>query len=216
MHMIDLAGKQFARWTVIRRADNTPKGQAQWLCRCECGAERALKSIVIRRGISQSCGCLRQEVTISRSTRHGHSEVGKISPTYGSWGAMISRCRNPKNKRYDRYGGRGIRVCDRWSDFRNFLADMGERPEGLTLERRDTDGNYEPSNCYWASSTAQARNKSTSRFVEIDGIRRTVAEWSEVSGIPFKTLSDRHYRGKVGDGFLKPVAVTLPSRQRQP
>ena len=134
MKMIDLTNQIFGRWTVISRAENTPQGQGQWLCHCTCGNKKILKSIVLRRLISQSCGCLKIETTIARSTKHGHSNAGKISPTYHTWTGMIARCTNPKNKSFPRYGGRNITVCGRWlHSFADFLTDMGEKLRGFFL-----------------------------------------------------------------------------------
>jgi hypothetical protein len=92
-------------------------------------------------------------------TRHGHSANGKLSPTYNSWIAMKRRCSDSTRKNYEEYGGRGITYCERWKSFDNFLTDMGERPEGMTLDRKDTNGNYEPGNCRWATASQQIRNR---------------------------------------------------------
>lgn len=108
---------------------------------------------------------------------------------------MIQRCTNPKHRDYKRYGGRGISVCERWLTFSNFLADMGEKPKGATIERRDNDGRYEKRNCRWAGGIDQANNKSNNRVLQYDGKRMTLAQWSRELGIPQATLSDRLQRG---------------------
>lgn len=154
-------GEVFGRWTVLARAANNPKNKSYYLCRCECGTEKPVDGYNLRKGLSPSCGC----VTRSRRGRdsptykHGRSFTG----TYNSWSMMKRRCQDPTNNRYAIYGGRGITVCDRWLDFANFLADMGDRPEGTTLDRIDTDGNYELGNCRWATPSEQAFNRRPRR-----------------------------------------------------
>jgi hypothetical protein len=115
-------------------------------------------------GRTQSCGCLRNEVTVQRSTKHGHTGTS----IYWTWGDMVGRCTNPKHKRYADYGGRGITVCDRWRDFANFLADMGERPPGMELDRIDNDRGYEPGNCRWADRSTQAKNRRPSAYAGLE------------------------------------------------
>ncbi len=125
---------------------------------------------------------------------HGHATNG-ISPTYHSWAGMTARCTNEGHRNYALYGGRGITVCDRWLSFPNFLADMGEKPRGLSLDRIDGNGNYEPSNCRWATATEQARNRSNTRTLTLNGETRPLAEWAERTGIHPATLSDRVHHG---------------------
>ena len=154
MRRLDLTGKRFGRLFVLSYSHTVKPGYAYWLCRCDCGTLRSVVACNLSRGITKSCGCLR-----ASPLSHGHTSGGRHTPTYRSWYAMIQRCTNPRNHKYRDYGGRGISVCKRWRSFENFLADMGERPAGLTLDRRDNDGSYEPGNCRWATSHEQARNK---------------------------------------------------------
>ena len=163
MKSINLLNKTFGRWFVMSRADNTSNGQSQWLCRCECDKKKILKSIVLRRGISKSCGCLKSELNIVRSTKHNHSSSTFISPTYHSWAGMKARCNNPNHKSYKNYGGRGITVCEKWKTFSSFLTDMGIKPEGKSLDRIDNNGNYCPKNCKWSTALEQANNKQSSK-----------------------------------------------------
>ena len=119
-----------------------------------------------------------------------------FTPTYSSWAMMLDRCRNTNNKRYHRYGGRGIKVCERWLAFDNFLADMGERPSTeLTLDRIDNDGNYEPSNCRWANRKQQANNRSSNHLISAFGETLTLAQWCEKTGLSHPTIHNRLKRG---------------------
>lgn len=166
MHIIDLTGQEIGYWTVLEQAGTTPSGQTLWRCRCKCGTEKVVIGIVLRDKRSQSCGCLKREVTAERSTTHGHTLLGKQSPTYQTWADMLRRCRDPNRPEYHRYGGRGIKVCKRWHKFANFLTDMGEKPHKLTIDRINNDGNYEPRNCRWATRAEQVHKISFARWQE--------------------------------------------------
>ncbi len=145
---IDMTGHRFNLLMVLKQAPHVGQ-QTRWLCRCDCGALVTVRSNNLRSGNTGSCGC-RERFT------HGHSR----SRTYQSWAAMIQRCTNPRNLNWRHYGGRGIAICQRWREsFASFLADMGERPRGGTLDRRNTNGNYEPENCRWSSRSEQQANK---------------------------------------------------------
>lgn len=191
MKVIDITGQRFNRWTVIRRLENTTKGQARWFVKCDCGKTAIRPSNGLIYGRSKSCGCLRNETTLARSTKHHNSSNSYISPTYHSWAGMKARCDNPEQSHYKHYGGRGITYDPRWSDFANFYADMGDKPKGYTLDRIDVNGNYEMSNCKWATRKQQARNKTTTRFIEFNGVTRCLQEWAEILGVSQATLRER-------------------------
>lgn len=149
----------------------TPGKNAMWLFRCSCGKEIVTRAARVRSGHTKSCGCLAAEANSARSRKHGHAgnhrRGDRQSRTYQAWCNLRLRCSNPNNKRSSTYLNRGIRVCERWlgpNGFESFLSDMGEAPPGMSIDRIDNDGNYEPSNCRWATRNQQARNKTTTKL----------------------------------------------------
>lgn len=186
----------FGRLTILSDAGRNKRGRRHVLCQCACGTNVTVVLYSVLCGNTRSCGCLQRDaVTVSgkANTSHGHARKGKVSKTFQAWMAMISRCYNENVENYPRYGGRGITVCDQWRDsFEAFLADMGEAPEGTSLDRfPDNNGNYEPENCRWATILEQNRNKSNNTLLELDGVRRTISEWAEVTGLMSTTISKR-------------------------
>lgn len=151
----DLRGMRFGRLVVNTFARRAANFAAYWECTCDCGAVKTIRGTNLTTGATKSCGCLNAERRVERATKHG----GNGSASYKSWRHMRDRCRNPKNAHYGYYGGRGITICPSWDDYAVFRADMGEPPEGCTLDRINPDGNYEPSNCRWASKETQGRNQ---------------------------------------------------------
>lgn len=157
----DLTGRVFGRLTALAFTGKSggKDRKSTWLCRCECGVEKSYDRTVLIAGTTQSCGCLQRELVAKRMTKHGYAN----HPLYRTWSSMLDRCTNPKNPQYSNYGGRGISVCEEWSDptkgIENFIKDMGDKPsEDHSIDRIDVDGNYEPQNCRWATTREQMLN----------------------------------------------------------
>lgn len=160
MQRNELTGQVFNRLTVVRFSRVGPGQNVLWLCRCICGVKKEVYAYDLRNGRVRSCGCFSRD---NHYKTHGLSRT----PTYSVWATMMQRCANEKDRNYPHYGGRGITVCKRWHKFENFFADMGRKPDGLTIERRDNNKGYRPSNCYWATYTEQARNKRSTVRVRV-------------------------------------------------
>lgn len=157
-----LIGQRFERLHVQSDSDmRDESGRVIWNCLCDCGKARQAVGRDLTSGRTTSCGCKKSERAKTAAVRHGHASHEERSREYRSWASMMTRCTNPKYEHWERYGGRGISVCQRWLDsFENFLADMGQRPEGTSLDRYpNPDGNYEPGNCRWATRVEQRANR---------------------------------------------------------
>lgn len=205
----DLTGHPpFGRLTVVRY-DGSIDGNAQWLCRCECGSECSVAASELTRRTrvsTKSCGCHMREKARQIHTTHGQT----LTPTYQSWRRMLQRCYRQKARGYHRYGGRGITVCERWrTSFEAFFADMGEKPSGhrISIERLNNDGNYEQGNCVWATPLEQSRNKSTTVRMTFDGRTQCLAAWCQELGIAISTIWNRLNRG-----WSVERALTTPAR----
>lgn len=206
--MIEMVGKKCGFLTVLGRVGGCCRAgeQVLWVCRCVCGREAEARGRDLRKGKVKSCGCKKGEMCAAANRTHGASSKKDKWPEYRVWSEMLQRCYNPKNNRYQAYGARGVKVCTRWQEsFEAFIKDMGRRPEkGLSLERRDNDGHYEPNNCYWATKKEQQRNKRTSKRITVDGVTRTEAEWAEITGVKRTTIASRLKAGMSPEEVVKP------------
>jgi hypothetical protein len=207
----DLAGQRFGRLLAVEPAYSKPNGGVFWRCRCDCGNETVVRGAKLNNGHTQSCGCIRREMM----TTHGHTGNGKNrkpSPTYSSWANLIARCTYVSATAYEHYKKRDITLCDRWRTFENFLADMGERPEGTTLDRVENDKGYFPGNCRWATKQTQANNRVTNIHFVYKDTRYTLAELARATGVAKETLRCRLVRP---GGWDVEAAVETPVMSRQ-
>lgn len=201
--MKNIAGMRFGRLVALSLTGEKRWGVYLWNCLCDCGKTHVAAVNSLRSGLVQSCGCLRSETARDKATTHGHYG----SATYKSWDAMIQRCKNPASTAYKLYGGAGVSVCAEWMEYSTFLADMGPRPKGKTLDRKDAAGNYEPGNCRWATNLEQARNKRkrVTTFEEAEKVRglyaatRSPKAVSADLGISPGSVNGIVYLGNVSD-----------------
>lgn len=203
--IIDMASLRYGRLIVVSRSANQGT-RATWLCRCDCGQSVVVTGRDLRVGSTASCGCLAIDVTRSRATTHGHTASKVVSPEYRVWSSMLSRCKDHPN-----YAGRGIKVCDRWLIFENFLADMGPRPVSPrhTIERENNDGDYEKKNCSWQTYAVQQRNKRTNVTVEFRGERMNLCDAAQLAGISYQVA---WYRIKAGWPVSEALSAALYRR----
>lgn len=184
-------GTRFGRLVVVGRGEANRWGQTRWWCRCDCGATKQILDYNLKAGGSRSCGCSVKESVILRCRTHGHTGT----PAYVSWQEMKSRCRNPNVKDYTNYGGRGLTISKSWLRFENFYADMGPRPPGMSLDRKDNNLGYSKENCRWATRTQQNRNKSSNRWITFSGKTLCVTDWEEELGFKRGLIRSRLDRG---------------------
>lgn len=202
-------GDRFGRLTIIGSIV-TKNGKLSYSpVRCDCGKEWLARRTAIRSGRIRSCGCLGKELRLKINTKHGRSSRRQVDPAYTAWAGMIQRCYNPNAKAYQWYGARGITVCDAWRDFPTFLADMGERPPGLSLERNDNSRGYEPGNCRWATHHEQMRNTRRNRMVTLGGETMCVTDAAIRIGVP----RDRIYWRTSEHQVTSQEAVNFYARQ---
>lgn len=186
-----MIGKLCGQLTIIGQATDQGK-QKRYLCLCSCGNTKTVQHSHLHSGHTKSCGCLKTKSIIDRLTTHGHS----FSTTYKAWQNMKIRCNNKSHKSWPDYGGRGITVCGCWSrSFKSFLTDMGQKPDGMELDRINNDGNYEQGNCRWTTHSINTRNRRSNVLITFNGTTLTLIEWSEKTGISFKALRHRIARG---------------------
>lgn len=202
-------GQVCGRWTLIAcdPAQTCRPSSLRWLCQCKCGTTKEVLSYSLKKGLSQSCGCLSKELTRQRGIKHGMTRT----PEYHAWRNMKYRCCNPNHPEYKRYGARGILVCERWmNSFQDFIDDMGARPgDQYSIDRVDNNGNYEPGNCRWTTLKQQNRNTRKNVKVVYCGREMCIAEAAELSGIKPKTLWSRINLGFSGEDLFR-KASSLP------
>lgn len=207
-----MIGERYGRLVVLKPAPDhfTSGGNKvkQWVCQCDCGAVKTIRQGHLRNGFTESCGCLRNDRVRAACTVHGEKpKHGDPSPEYRAWRQMLTRCTNPNSKSWADYGGRGITVCDRWAnDYTAFLADVGRRPSpDHSLDRINTDGNYEPGNIRWADDFQQSGNRRNNITVAVDGEMVCLKEACRRVGVPYKAAVQRRRRGWASDRWLEPV-----------
>lgn len=187
------AGQRFGRLTLVEKAQERRYNETWWVCRCDCGQAITARQLFLKRGNTRSCGCIRKEQCRERTQTHGMTNT----PEYHVWCGMKKRCNDPKDSHYHRYGGRGIRVCERWArSFEHFIADMGRRPTWRhSLDRIDGDGDYAPENCRWATPKQQGSRTSRVQHLTVDGVTRNLSEWAEQVGGTRTIIRKRLARG---------------------
>jgi hypothetical protein len=195
MKFSDLTHRSFGRWTVIRQDERRIIGNKSvitWLCRCECGNTKPLISADLTSGRSKSCGCFRKDFSTEMATTHGLSGTRAFS----IWNGIKTRCFNEKCRNFPYYGGRGISMSKEWrASFTQFLDDMGEPPEGASIERKNNGGNYEKGNCVWATRRQQCRNRRSNRLLTFNGQTKCLQDWSETIGVNRSVIQKRLKRG---------------------
>lgn len=198
--LVDMTGQRYGHLVVRARAPNS-KGKTRWFCTCDCGKQdHIVGGHALRIGEMRSCGCARSEFA---HTKHGLARDGGRSKEWYAWWFMIQRCTNKNNISYPHYGGRGIVVCERWKDPVAFVSDMGPKPSPKhSLDRIDNDGNYEPSNCRWATRTQQARNQSNTVKVMIDGASLSIPDLADIYMLPRKVVWKRYRAGVRGKDLV--------------
>lgn len=184
---IDLTGKKFGRWTVLERGENGKNGYARWITKCECGNYSLVRTSDLKNNNSQSCGCLKKELCKKQHTTHGMINTR----TYHIWEGIKTRCKNSKFIYFKYYGGRGIRYCKRWENFKNFFEDMGECPLDKQIDRIDNNKGYFKENCRWVTSQENNRNKRNNTLITYNSETKCLTEWAEKIKINPRTLSDR-------------------------
>lgn len=188
--LVDYTGKRFGKLIVMGQGYNS-QGTLVRVCLCDCGNTKETSLSQLQAGHTSSCGCLKY--TANRQGR---------TPAYRTWSNMVARCTKETREDYPYYGGRGITVCERWLCFANFLADMGQPDAGMTLDRKDTNLGYFPDNCEWTTRKSQTRNRRVTKRLVVEGISKPVAEWAEITGVPYSSIIGRMGKGLEGSRAL--------------
>lgn len=206
MKMNDLTGKRFGRLIAVsyQSKESGNRQRIFWKCQCDCGNSTNVDTSVLTRNIVKSCGCLRIEVTRKRSLKHGGSIGYKGNREYRAWSGAKSRCYNPNSHKYKNYGERGIKMCERWlNDFGNFFKDMGKCPDGLTLDRIDVNGDYEPNNCHWTTSMVQGRHRTDNVWITYKNKMMILTDWAKELNITRTILYKWLKKGKPIDALAR-------------
>jgi hypothetical protein len=212
---IDISNKTFSKLTVLGFAGenrDTKQVRNLWHCRCDCGNICTVRADQLKYGSTTSCGCAQRAKVGAIRRTHGHCVNFNTTPEYTVWQSIVQRCCNPNHSKYADYGGRGITMCDRWrKSFLDFLSDIGPRPgRKWSIERKDNNGNYEPSNCCWAERKQQMQNTRRNRFLTFQGTTLCVTEWARRAGIAAVTLT-----GRLNHGWPVDLALTTPVKRRR-
>lgn len=193
----DITGIRFGRLTVVKRVPNLPNSsQTRWECLCDCGKVSYVSKANLMNGNSKSCGCYFKEIWVANQKKPTHGQSRTL--LYKKWVSMKRRCYDKNNDRYQHYGAKGINICKEWFEFVNFYkwAMSNGYSEKFTIDRIDVCGNYEPNNCRWVTIKEQNRNKTTTVYVELNGEKKSLGEWSEILNLPMSTLVSRRNRGR--------------------
>jgi hypothetical protein len=193
-----MIGRRFGRLVVVAYAPDIYSAK-KMACICQCGTRCHVVVAQLNNGHTKSCGCLQKELHLKSMLKHGESKTR----LYKLWTGMMQRCFNRKSPLFKRYGGRGISVCKKWWSFPKFLADMGERPDGMSLDRIKNNRGYSKLNCRWATKLQQTNNTRSNRFIIHNGQRRTMAEWGRILGIGGHVIAQRLYAGDSEERALR-------------
>lgn len=209
--ILNLTGKRYGRLKVVKYIGIKDTHKA-YLCKCDCGNEKIMKSSDLRSGRVRSCGCYRTQYMINKNTTHGLRK----HRLYGIWNNIKSRCTNPNSDSYNRYGGRGIKMCAEWKDnfkaFYDWSMENGYK-ENLTIDRINNDGNYEPDNCRWVTDKKQANNRNNNKNFTLNNETKTLTEWCEHFNINYRTVQDRLKRGwSIKRALTEPVQSKFKSK----
>lgn len=207
----DMVGTKSGFLTVIARSGSPDTKTSRWLCKCICGNTKIVRQTCLKKLSTRSCGCKTSELVIASKRSHGmcHTNI------YSRWAGMIQRCYYTKGSSYPRYGGRGIVVCKEWREsFERFYADMGDCPPGHTIERKDSNGNYEPGNCIWLPAELQGSNKTNNILIEYRGETKTLSQWARTTGLGLNTIRCRMLAGKSGEDLFRPPLASNSPIQR--
>jgi len=207
---LELTGKVFGRLSVLRESENRSNQKViQWWVQCSCGSDPfEIIGSKLMNGHTKSCGCIRKERGKKVKTTHGESQEGC---EYKAWSNMKARCYNKNNKAFKDYGGRGIKVCDRWLEsFENFLVDLGRKPtKKNSIDRIENNGDYEPDNCRWADRRTQNMNRRNSKNITLDGVTKPLIDWLKEFG-----LSRGGFMGRINKGWSTEKALKTPVRSK--